>query len=133
MNDKMGTSFFFIGSLGINRPLFCFSAFGGWNSIAYNVWRIKEVQPSKHYNSNLLFKPRQALPYNFNFLSLNRACFISWIQVLSATTDTSKIYLIRCFKSKTFSWSVIQFFNSAYNLFICYGSKVSVFRKILSD
>ncbi|PIS30077.1 MAG: hypothetical protein COT43_02630, partial [Candidatus Marinimicrobia bacterium CG08_land_8_20_14_0_20_45_22] len=30
----------------------------------------------------------------------------TWIQVLSATTDTSKKYLIRCFKSKTFSWSV---------------------------
>lgn len=63
----------------------------------------------------------------------NSSLNISWIQLLSATIYTSKKYLIRSFKSKTFSWSVIQFFNSAYDFLIGNGSKVSVFRKILSD
>jgi len=34
------------------------------------IFADKEVPPSKHYNPNLFFNPRQALPYSFNFLSL---------------------------------------------------------------
>lgn len=58
---------------------------------------------------------------------------ITWIQVLSATISTSEKYLIRSFKTKTFSWPVIQFFNSSYNLFSSNGGKISIFWKVLSD